>query len=75
VGVRGASVPIVGRVAMDACVIDIGALEVDRGDDVVFFGDPRSGEPGLDEWTSATGLSGAEIVGLAGARAVREVTA
>ncbi|QAY61312.1 alanine racemase [Microbacterium protaetiae] len=71
VGVAGTTAPIVGRVAMDACVIDIGDLEVACGDEVVFFGDPAAGEPGLAAWTEATGLTGAEIVSLAGARSRR----
>jgi len=75
VGIAGALVPIVGRVAMDACVVDIGELEIARGDEVVFFGDPAAGVPGLDVWVSVTGLSAVEIVSLVGARAAREVTA
>lgn len=75
VGIAGATVPIVGRVAMDACVVDIGGLEVARGDEVVFFGDPAAGLPGLDAWARATGMDPAEIVSLVGARAAREVTA
>ncbi|MEQ6898423.1 alanine racemase C-terminal domain-containing protein [Microbacterium sp. KR10-403] len=75
VRVAGQDVPIVGRVAMDACVIDIGATEVDRGDEVAFFGDPRAGDPDLAVWTDATGLGPAEIVSLVGARSAREVRA
>lgn len=75
VGVAGGTAPIVGRVAMDACVIDIGGLEVSRGDEVAFFGDPDHGEPALDAWLRATGLTAPEIVSLVGARAVRQVRA
>ena len=75
VRVAGTDAPIVGRVAMDACVIDIGQTDVGRGDDVVFFGEPAAGEPDLGVWTRATGLGAAEIVCLAGLRSAREVRA
>jgi len=64
-------VPIVGRVAMDACVVDLGETGLAPGADVVFFGDPALGDPSLADWESATGLSAAEIAGLAGSRAGR----
>ncbi len=70
-----ASVPIVGRVAMDACVIEIGDQQVARGDEVTFFGDPLRGEPGLGDWVAVTGLTAIEIVSLVGARARRRVGA
>ncbi|QIG41307.1 alanine racemase [Microbacterium sp. 4R-513] len=63
--------PIVGRVAMDVCVVDIGDGDVARGDAVVFFG-PADGDPALSDWTDATGLSAAEIVTAVGLRAQRE---
>jgi alanine racemase len=72
VGVAGGRAPIVGRVAMDACVIDLGGLHAEPGDEVVFFGDPARGEPSLADWVTATGLAAAEIAVLAGARAQRE---
>lgn len=71
VRIGDALLPIVGRVAMDACVVDIGAHTVGRGDDVVYFGDPAAGDPALRDWTAATGLQAAEIVSLVGARARR----
>lgn len=64
---------IVGRVAMDVCVIDIGDEPVARGDEAVFFGDPDRGEPSLSSWISVTGLTGAELVTMVGLRATREV--
>jgi len=62
----------VGRVAMDVCVVDIGAAPVARGAEVVFFGDPEAGEPSVAEWVAETGLTAAEIVTAVGLRAVRE---
>lgn len=63
---------IIGRVAMDVCVVDIGSAALRRGEDVVFFGDPECGAPSVAPWEDATGLSAAEIVAVIGARAVRE---
>lgn len=66
---------IVGRVAMDVCVVDIEDARPLRGSDVVFFGDPDAGHPSLGEWTDATGWSAGEIVAVVGGRAVRTVVA
>lgn len=65
--------PLIGRIAMDVCVVDIGDHPVARGDEVVFFGDPREGAPSLDGWVHATGWSAGELVTATGARAAREV--
>jgi alanine racemase len=63
--------PIVGRVAMDACVVEIGDADVSRADELVFFGDPESGEPSLAEWEHASGLTAAELVTAVGLHAAR----
>ncbi|MCH6229646.1 alanine racemase [Microbacterium sp. CFH 31415] len=70
--IGGASLPIIGRVAMDVCVVDVGAAPVRRGDEAVFFGDPRAGEPSVAEWVEATGLRADELVTVVGLRAARE---
>ncbi|BDV30657.1 alanine racemase C-terminal domain-containing protein [Microbacterium terricola] len=72
--VAGARRPLIGRVAMDVCVVDIGDASVERGDHVEFFGDPDSGHPSLAPWTAATGLTAAEIVTAVGTRSQREHT-
>ena len=72
VTIGGASLRIVGRVAMDVCVIDVGDASVQRGDEAVFFGDPRVGEPSIAEWVEATGLRADELVTAVGLRATRE---
>ncbi|GAA4158876.1 hypothetical protein GCM10022286_12440 [Gryllotalpicola daejeonensis] len=57
--------PIVGRVAMDVCVVDIGDDPVAIGDEVVYLG-TADGEPTLAEWAEATKLDAAELaVGVA----------
>ncbi|WP_240606790.1 alanine racemase C-terminal domain-containing protein [Microbacterium sp. Gd 4-13] len=67
--------PIVGRVAMDVCVVEIADAAIQRGDEAVFFGDPARDEPSLGEWCAATGLSGGELVTAAGLHAARRVIA
>ena len=72
IAIAGARHPIVGRVAMDVCVVDITDAAVRRGDDVLFLGDPTRGEPSLEEWVSATGLTAGELVTMVGLRALRQ---
>jgi alanine racemase len=67
--------PVVGRVAMDVCVVEIADADVQRGDEVVFFGDTSQAEPDISEWVTATGMSAAEIVTAVGLRAQREEVA
>jgi alanine racemase len=64
--------PIVGRVAMDVCVVDVGDTEVPRGAEVTFFGDPRDGTPGVSEWAALSGLTPLELVTAVGLHAHRE---
>lgn len=71
VSAAGRLLPVIGRVAMDACVVDIDDAPVARGDEVVFFGDPARGEPSLTQWCAATGLTPGELVTTAGLRASR----
>lgn len=69
---RGRRHPIVGRIAMDVCVVDIGDTGIARGDEVTFFGDDRAGQPSLHEWARATGFTPAELVTAIGLRVRRE---
>ncbi|WP_396658756.1 alanine racemase C-terminal domain-containing protein [Microbacterium sp.] len=61
--------PIVGRVAMDVCVVDIGDEDAAPGDEVVYFGGTGPLRDGLAAWEQATGLTGAELVCALGVRA------
>ncbi|HWI32009.1 MAG TPA: alanine racemase C-terminal domain-containing protein [Microbacterium sp.] len=72
VAIDGRRHPIVGRVAMDVCVVDVGESRVARGDEVAFFGDPRTGMPGIGEWVAATGMTAGELAAAVGLRAARE---
>jgi alanine racemase len=67
---------IVGRVAMDVCVVDVGAdSAVSRGVEVVYFGGPGEASPALAEWTDASGLTAGELVTTIGLRNDREYVA
>lgn len=74
--VDGVRCPIVGRVAMDQCVIDLTELidrgiEVRVGDEVVLFGDPATGMPPVEAWSQAIGTINYEIVARIGERVLR----
>ena len=69
----GTEAPIVGRVAMDVCVVDIGDLGVEVGDEAQFFG---AGRPEmLRAWAHATGWTEIELAAVVGLRVPREETA
>jgi len=63
--------PVVGRIAMDQFVVDVGDDEVAVGDDVVLFGDPATGAPSADDWADAADTIGYEIVTRVGQRVPR----
>ena len=63
--------PVVGRIAMDQFVVDVGDDPVSVGDEVVVFGDPATGAPTADEWAAASGTIGYEIVTRIGPRVGR----
>ncbi|WP_045302601.1 alanine racemase C-terminal domain-containing protein [Microbacterium trichothecenolyticum] len=75
VAIAGERHPVVGRVAMDVCVVDITDAAVRRGDEVLFLGDPAQNEPSLVEWVRAAGLTAGELVTMVGLRSGREETA
>lgn len=64
--------PLIGRVAMDVSVVDIGDAWVGPGDEVVFFGGDGLARDALAAWQDATSLTFAEIACAAGLRANRE---
>ncbi|MBO0979138.1 hypothetical protein IPV10_00995 [Microbacterium sp. SD291] len=63
--------PIVGRVAMDVCVVDLQGADAAVGTEVTFFGGSGPAAPALARWHAVTGLSVAELVTVAGAHAIR----
>lgn len=69
VGIGARRHPIVGRIAMDVCVVDVGEAAVRAGDEVVFLGE---GFP-VSAWARATGLHSAELITAIALRAPHEV--
>ncbi|MFT4234941.1 MAG: alanine racemase [Microbacterium sp.] len=72
VDINGVRRPIIGRVAMDVCVVDVDPAlgEVAAGDPVIFFGDGAVAEE-LQVWSDASGLTLAELASrAAGGRGV-----
>lgn len=66
--VNGTTYPVVGRIAMDQMVIDLGpdALQAEGetliGAEAVMFGDGSDGGPTADDWARAAGTNNYEIV-------------
>jgi alanine racemase len=61
--VRGQRVPIVGRICMDQCMIDVTGIEdVKVGDEVVLFGKQGDGFISIDEVAKKLGTINYEIV-------------
>ena len=72
VWLSGALRPIVGRVAMDVCVLDLGEDDsVVVGDEALLFGDPRVPQASVERWAAALDLSVLEVTTGVGARVVR----
>lgn len=72
VEVAGVLRPIIGRVAMDVCVVDLADLRAEPGDEVSFFGGRGAAAAGLAHWREITGLGVPELVTVAGLHALRE---
>lgn len=72
VEIEGAQRPIIGRVAMDVCVIDLeGSVTVATGTEATYFGGRGPAAPSLARWSAITGLTIAELITVAGAHAER----
>ena len=52
--IDGTAFPVVGRIAMDQLVLDIGATSAEPGDTAVLFGDGSLGLPTALDWALAT---------------------
>nr|WP_243752403.1 alanine racemase [Leucobacter weissii] len=65
--------PIVGRIGMDQCIVDLGSLgrKVRIGDPVVLFGDPATGVPPVEVWAELMRTINYEIVVGIGSRVRR----
>jgi alanine racemase len=71
VQILGKNYPVVGRVAMDQFVVEVGDAQIPLGTDVVIFGDPAKGEPSVDELARSAKTINYEIITRIGGRAPR----
>ncbi|ROQ37439.1 alanine racemase [Frondihabitans sp. PhB188] len=71
VALRGKRYPIVGRVAMDQFLIDVGDDPVEVGDEVTLFGTGSRGEMTVGEWADVIGTIGEEVCSGIGSRVPR----
>lgn len=62
---------VVGRIAMDQLIVDVGDSPVALGDRAVLWGDPAQGEPSVDDWADAAGTIAYELVTRLGRRVHR----
>jgi alanine racemase len=65
--------PIVGRVAMDVCVVDAADAGIAVGDRVVIFGRPDAGAQSLADWAESVGEDPLSVIAALDARVTREV--
>ncbi|WP_309064330.1 alanine racemase [Microbacterium sp.] len=72
VEVAGAMRPVVGRIAMDVCVVDLEGHDVEAGAPVVYFGGDGPACDALASWEAATGMSALELVVVVGRHVRRE---
>jgi alanine racemase len=71
VAIGGRRHPVVGRIAMDQFLVDVGDADVAIGDEVILWGDPATGAPSAEEWAEWAGTIGYEIVTRVGPRVPR----
>lgn len=73
VAIAGKHCPIVGRIGMDQCIVDLGSLarKVSVGEPVILFGDPSTGVPPVEVWSELMRTINYEIVVGIGPRVLR----
>lgn len=71
--INGEFAPVVGRICMDQCMVDVTDLEkeVKVGDEVVLFGTQGERQIAIEELASATGMINYEMVCIIGKRIPR----
>ena len=62
---------VVGRIAMDQLIVDVGDAPAAIGDRAVLWGNPADGDPSVDEWADAAGTIAYELVTRLGRRVHR----
>lgn len=68
---KGEKVPVVGRICMDQCMIDVTGLDVNRGDEVILFGSDGKMTISINEVANKLGTINYEIVCMIGKRIPR----
>ena len=71
VHLAGEQRPIVGRIAMDQVIVDVGDAPVAAGDEVIMWGPGHMGEPTAADWAMWDDTIGYEVVTRVGARVPR----
>jgi alanine racemase len=71
VAIAGRRYPIVGRIAMDQVIVDVGDDQVVPGDEVLVWGPGHTGEPTASDWATWDDTIGYEIVTRLGSRVPR----
>jgi len=74
VTIHGRRHPVVGRVAMDQFLVDVGDEPVEVGDEVLLFGPGDRGELTIGEWADRTGTIPEEVACRIGPRVPRRYT-
>lgn len=70
--INGRRCPVLGVIAMDQFVVDLGSDSTERpGDEVLVFGTGDHGEPSAEDWAQWAGTIGYEIVTRIGPRVPR----
>jgi alanine racemase len=69
--IGAARYPVVGRIAMDQFLVDVGDAAVAIGDRVVLWGDDSTGAPSAGEWATWADTINYEIVARVGSRVPR----
>jgi alanine racemase len=69
--VNGRQFPVVGRIAMDQVVLDVGDEDVVAGDRAIAFGPGLAGEPTAADWAAGTRSTAGEILARIGRRVPR----
>ena len=71
VDIGGVQYPVVGRIAMDQLVVDVGDADVHIGDVVRLWGNPADGTPSVSDWAEWADTITYEIVTGIGGRVAR----
>lgn len=70
--IKGIKAPLVGRICMDQCMLDVTDVDdVEIGDEVILFGDGSNNTPHIDEIAEALGTINYEVVCMVSRRVPR----